>query len=185
MLDGWTLRLARRLPTALSLLRIALGPAYVLALEVSATLPLVLAVLAAASDFVDGRLARRLGATSSRGAVLDVVGDGVFVLCALAALAAGKQVSWLLPLATALALGGLALAVWRRRATAPASGPVRPRRGPADRAGHAAGIANYAVVIAGSVVVAGWVSGAWLPPVSVAVAVLNLAPLFLRLTRGR
>ncbi len=184
MLDGWSLRLARALPTALSLLRLALGPAFVLALEMSATLPLGIALLAAASDFVDGRLARRLGAASTRGAVLDVVGDGVFVLTALAALADGKRVSWLLPLATALALTGLALAAWRRR-TAPAAVAARPRRGPADRAGHAAGIANYAVVIAGGVVVAGWVAGPWLVPVSVAVAVLNLAPLLLRLAHGR
>jgi phosphatidylglycerophosphate synthase len=186
MLDGWTSRLARALPTTLSLLRLVLGPAFVLALEMSATLPLVVALLAATSDFVDGRLARRLGVSSTRGAVLDVVGDGVFVLSALAALAAGRYLSWLLPAATALALTGLALAAWRRRAAAPAApGAERPRRGPADRAGHAAGIANYATVIAGSVVVAGWVAGPWLVPVSVAVAVLNLAPLLLRLAHGR
>jgi hypothetical protein len=44
---------------------------------------------------------------------------------------------------------------------------------------------NYGAVIAASVAVAGWVEGAWLPPVSVAVAVLNLAPLVLRLVPAR
>jgi phosphatidylglycerophosphate synthase len=183
MLDGRTRRLARATPWMLSVLRLVLGPAFVLALEVSATLPLVIALLAAASDFVDGRLARRLGVASSAGAVLDVVGDGVFVLAALAALAAASRVSWLLPVAVALALAGLARAAWRRRG-AP-SGAIPPPRGPADRAGHAAGIVNYGAVIAASVAVAGWVEGAWLPPVSVAVAVLNLAPLVLRLVPAR
>ena len=185
MLDAWRSRIARRVPWSLSVLRIVLGPAYVLSLEMSASLPLALAVLAAASDFVDGRLARRLGVASRAGAVLDVVGDGVFVLAALAALAAAARLSWLLPIAVTLALTGLALATWRRRGAAPSAGAARPARGPADRAGHAAGIANYAVVIAASVAVAGWVEGSWLPPVSVAVAVLNLAPLALRMAHGR
>jgi phosphatidylglycerophosphate synthase len=185
MLDGLPGRLARRVPWTLSILRLVLGPAYVLSLEMSATLPLVIALLAAASDFVDGRLARRLGVASPAGAVLDVVGDGVFVLAALAALAAGARLSWLLPVAVALALAGLALATWRRRAAPAGAGGARPARGPADRAGHAAGIANYAVVIAASVAVAGWVGADWLLPVSVAVAVLNLAPLALRLAHGR
>jgi len=166
---------AHAVPTILSASRIALGPLYVLALEPGSWLPLALACAAAMSDFADGRLARRLRATSAAGAVLDVVGDGVFVLCALAALAARAVVSWLLPLAVALALGGLALA--RLRGAAPLV------RGPADRAGHAAGIVNYGAVLAGSVALAGWVDGAWIVPASVAVACLNAAPLVLRVAR--
>ena len=186
MLDGIAGRAARCLPWLLSVLRIALGPFYVLALEMSATLPLTIAVLAAASDFVDGRLARRLGSASRAGAVLDVVGDGVFVLAALAALASQGVLSRLLPIAVLLALSGLALNAWRaRRASADVVAAVPRVRGPADRAGHAAGIVNYAVVIAGSVAVAGWVSAGWLMPVSVAVAILNLSPLLLRASRRR
>jgi len=184
MLDGGAGRMARPLPSILSLLRIVLGPAFALSLEMSATLPLVIALLAAASDFVDGRLARRLGASSPAGAVLDVVGDGVFVLAALAALASVAVVSWLLPAAVALALTGLAIA-WRRRARSSPGGTAPAPRGPADRAGHAAGIANYAVVIAAGVVLAGWSPGGWLLPASVAVALLNLSPLALRLAHGR
>ncbi|MBY0274255.1 CDP-alcohol phosphatidyltransferase family protein [Candidatus Binatia bacterium] len=178
VLDGSRRR--RWLPWSLSLLRLALAPSYVIAFEVSAWLPLVLALAAAASDFVDGRLARRLGAASGTGAVLDVVGDGVFVVIALSALASLRIVTWLLPIAVVLALGGLALASLRGRA-----GSLEPprRRGPADRAGHAAGIVNYGAVLAGSAAVAGVIDGAWILPASVAVAALNLAPLVLRVRR--
>ena len=182
MLDG---RPGRRwLPWSLSLLRLALGPLYVLAMEVSATLPLAIAVLAAASDFVDGRLARRLGSASRAGAVLDVLGDGVFVVLALAGLASVRVVSWLLPVAVVLALAGLAVA--SLRAAGPAAGPPPPSRtrGRADRAGHAAGIVNYGAVLAGSAALAGWIPGAWILPASVTVAVLNLSPLVLRFASG-
>lgn len=183
MLDGSRGR--RWLPWSLSLLRLVLGPLYVLAMEVSATLPLAIAVLAAASDFVDGRLARRLGSASRAGAVIDVVGDGVFVVSALAGLASVRVVTWLLPAAVVLALGGLAVASLRARAVSvpPQPPPVR-RRGAADRAGHAAGIVNYGAVLAGSAAGAGWIDGAWILPASVAVAVLNLSPLALRLAGG-
>ncbi len=169
---------ARALPATLSAARVVLGPLYVVALATSEHLPLVLAALAAASDFADGRLARRLRATSKRGAVLDVVGDAVFVLCALGALAAQGRLSGLLPAAVALALAGFALA--RLRAAPPADDGNGFRRGAADRAGHAAGVVNYAVVIVASAAVAGWVDGGWLVPASVAVACLNATPLALR-----
>lgn len=178
MLDGGRPR--RWLPWSLSLLRVALAPSYVIALEVSSWLPLALALVAAASDFVDGRLARRLGAASRAGAVLDVVGDGVFVVLALSALASLRVVTWLLPIAVMLALGGLALASLRGRVAS--TEPPR-RRGPADRAGHAAGIVNYGAVLAGSAAVAGVIDGAWILPASVAVAALNLSPLVLRARR--
>jgi phosphatidylglycerophosphate synthase len=184
MLDGG--RGGRWLPWSLSLLRLLLGPLYVLALEVSATLPLAIAVLAAVSDFVDGRVARRLGVASRAGAVLDVLGDGVFVVAALTALAALRVVTWLLPVAVVLALTGLAVASLRAGAAADPAPPAPPRtRGPADRAGHAAGIVNYGAVLAGSAAVAGMIDGAWILPASVAVAVLNLAPLAMRLAHGR
>lgn len=171
------------LPMLLSAGRIVLGPLYVLALGASAELPLIVATLAAASDFVDGRLARRLGSASRRGAVLDVVGDGVFVVCALSALAAQGVVSRLLPAAVVLALGALAVAALRATRTSPPT-DAPPRRGPADRAGHFAGIANYALVLVASGALAASLRAGFLMPVSVAVACLNLAPVLLRLTRG-
>jgi phosphatidylglycerophosphate synthase len=183
MLDGGWRR--RWLPWSLSLLRLLLGPLYVLAMETSATLPLAIAVVAAATDFADGRLARRLGSASRAGAVLDVLGDGVFVVLALAGLATVRMVTWLLPLAVVLALGGLAVASLRTARSIAGPPPPPPRsRGPADRAGHAAGIINYGAVLVGSAALAGWIGGAWILPASVAVAVLNLSPLALRLAGG-
>lgn len=182
MLDGGPGR--RWLPWSLSLLRLALAPLYVLAMETSATLPLVIAVLAAASDFVDGRLARRLGSASRAGAVLDVLGDGVFVVSALAGLASVRIVTWLLPVAVVLALTGLAVASLRAAGSADGPPPPPRTRGPADRAGHAAGIVNYGAVLAGSAALAGWIPGAWILPASVTVAVLNLSPLVLRFASG-
>lgn len=176
----------RWLPWSLSLLRLVLGPFYVLALEMSAGLPLAVAVAAAASDFVDGRLARRLGATSRAGAVLDVLADGVFVVIALASLASLGVVTRALPVAVVLALGGLAVASLRATSAPDEGSSPRPRaRGPADRAGHAAGIVNYGAVLAGSAAVAGWIDGGWILPASVAVAVLNVSPLALRLAQRR
>jgi phosphatidylglycerophosphate synthase len=187
MLDARPGPAAHGAPRLLSALRLVLAPLYVLALEASATLPLAIALIAAVSDFVDGRLARRLGTASRAGAVLDVVADGVFVLTALSALAAAAVVSWLLPLAVALALSAFGLAAARGHgALAPGDGDpthATHARGPADRAGHAAGVVNYAVVIAGSVALAGWVTADWLTPVSVAVAIFNLSPLLLRAAR--
>jgi cardiolipin synthase len=148
-----------------------------------AALPLAVAALAAVSDFVDGRLARRLHSTSRAGAVLDVLGDGVFVLCALFALATAGIVSRLLPVAVLLALTGLAIAMVRGTAVSPAEDGTVPARGPADRAGHLAGIVNYAVVLVASGALAGVVRASWLVPASVAVACLNLAPLVLRVAR--
>ena len=182
MLDGGPGR--RWLPWSLSLLRLALAPLYVLAMEMSATLPLAIAVLAAASDFVDGRLARRLGSASRAGAVLDVLGDGVFVVAALAGLASVRIVTWLLPVAVVLALTGLAVASLRAAGSADGPPPPPRTRGPADRAGHAAGIVNYGAVLAGSAALAGWIPGAWILPASVTVAVLNLSPLVLRFASG-
>jgi phosphatidylglycerophosphate synthase len=131
-------------------------------------------------------VARRLGVASRAGAVLDVLGDGVFVVAALTALAALRVVTWLLPVAVVLALTGLAVASLRAGAAADPAPPAPPRtRGPADRAGHAAGIVNYGAVLAGSAAVAGVIDGAWILPASVAVAVLNLSPLAMRLAHGR
>ena len=65
---------ARRwLPHALSLGRMLLGPLFALSLDDAPIAPLSIALLACASDFVDGRLARALGTGSPRGAALDVL----------------------------------------------------------------------------------------------------------------
>jgi len=168
-------------PDLLTALRVLLAPVFVATLPDRPGIALAAAVLAAASDFVDGRLARRLGGGSRRGAALDVVADAVFVLTGFVALAASGVISPALPIATALSLSGLALS-WRRRG-APKAGP----RALPDRVGHAAGVVNYSILL----IATGALAFAWpmlllpLRPASVLVAVLNLLPLVLRrLRRG-
>ena len=82
---------AINVPTALTLLRVALVPGIVLSL-VDRHLPLALAlyVVAGASDVADGWIARRTGQTTLLGTVLDPIVDIVFNLATLAALAAAE-----------------------------------------------------------------------------------------------
>jgi len=75
------------IPNSLTLLRIALIPVFVLFfyLPVSWSHLITTAIfgLAAATDWLDGYLARRLGATSAFGAFLDPVADKLMVATAL------------------------------------------------------------------------------------------------------
>lgn len=89
------------LPTALTLFRIAMGPAIAgLVLWAGAetyadrllagsiyALCLILFVLAAITDWVDGWLARKLDAVTPLGAALDHTADKVLIVCVLVALA--------------------------------------------------------------------------------------------------
>ena len=74
---------------------------------------LALWIFVAASDGVDGWLARRQGSTRS-GAFLDPLSDKVLVLAAMAALVA-RSIFWWVPVAL-IALRELAVSVWRSRA---------------------------------------------------------------------
>jgi CDP-diacylglycerol--glycerol-3-phosphate 3-phosphatidyltransferase len=105
--------------------------------------PAVLFGVAAATDFVDGPLARRHGGGTRHGAVLDNVADIAFVLGASATGATLGLVPWIAPLAIALAFTSYALA---------SAGYGRPAR---SAAGHAAGVVNYVLagLLAGSVLV--------------------------------
>ena len=165
------------LPDFLTLSRIALGPAFVVLLVGSPGAATVVAGVAALSDFVDGKIARRLGQASSRGAILDVSSDAVFVLSSLAALAWQGVVSPLLPLAAGISLGALARA-WGRRG--PGGGP----RALPDRIGHAAGVLNYGAAFFGAGVLA-LDRPFSLVIASQVVAVLNVLPLLLRLRATR
>ncbi|MBU6280596.1 CDP-alcohol phosphatidyltransferase family protein [bacterium] len=179
------------LPMLLSASRLVLAPLFVASMpagagEAPASLaPLAIAVVAAATDFVDGRLARRTGSTSAAGAALDVAGDAAFVLCALAALARSGAVVPALPVAAAVALAAFA---WSRRAGA--SRPPSPAAPPAPRAvadvlGHAAGVLNYGAVIAASALPLVPRAAAAVRWASVAVAIANVAPLLARAARAR
>jgi phosphatidylglycerophosphate synthase len=132
--------------------------------------------LAAASDYLDGPLARRAGGASAYGTVLDNAADILFVLIATSAGAARGALATAVPVAIGCAAVAYALASIRRR-----------RSGEAARAysaiGHAAGVCNYALVglLAGSVALPG---PAW-PPILAAggavVVALNLGAVALRL----
>lgn len=178
-------------PMLLSASRLVLAPLFVASMPgagaapQASLAPLAIALLAAATDFVDGRLARRTGSTSAAGAALDVAGDAAFVLCALAALARSGAVVPALPLAAAVALAAFA---WSRRGgaptTSPAAAPPAPRA-VADVLGHAAGVLNYGAVIVASALPLVPRAAAAVRWASVAVAIANLAPLLARAAAAR
>jgi len=98
-----------------------------------------MAVAAAASDFIDGKIARRLGVAWEAGGWLDSVADVTFVLAALGSYAASGELPSLIPILIALSFGQYAAdSMWLHRAAA----PVR------SRLGHWGGIVNYALVLA-------------------------------------
>jgi phosphatidylglycerophosphate synthase len=96
--------------------------------------------VAAASDFADGRLARRAGRVTGRGAILDAAADVVFVLAGTMRAAALGRLSWAVPAAIAASAGAYAAASLRRSRRAHAIVLAH------TPLGHAAGIVNYAVV---------------------------------------
>jgi phosphatidylglycerophosphate synthase len=162
------------LPHALSLARFPLAALYVLSLDDAPIVPFSLALVACATDFLDGRLARAIGSASPRGAALDVAADACFVLAALAGLAAVGRISFASPLAAAIALADLARR-WNRRPLGPGGS-----RATADRVGHTAGILNFALVLVASAGPLLPAAPLWLPAASIAIAVVNLVPLAMR-----
>ena len=85
-------------PNAISFFRVVLVPvlmAFLLAdVRYGDLFALAVFILAAASDSLDGYLARRFRQTSALGAFLDPLADKLLVLGALAAMAALGQVTW-------------------------------------------------------------------------------------------
>lgn len=109
----------RRLPNALTFLRVGLTPAVGLSLardDVHAALPLLAA--AALTDAADGWLARRLDARTPLGASLDPVADKLLAATVFVGLAAsGRLPWWLAVLVLARDLLILAFAAWALRRT--------------------------------------------------------------------
>jgi cardiolipin synthase len=88
-------RLRRHLPTALTLLRLALTPAVALAvLAERDRAALVFFLAAGVSDGVDGALARRWGAVTRLGALLDPVTDKILLVAVYLALAVRGVAPW-------------------------------------------------------------------------------------------
>ena len=99
----------------------------------------IVAIVAAGSDFVDGRIARRLEVASGSGRWLDGIADVTFVLAALFCEAAARAIPFYIPILIALSFSQYAIdsiVIGAR-----ASGPIR------SRLGHWGGIINYAIVI--------------------------------------
>ncbi len=134
--------LLARLPDALTVSRFAMAAAWI---AMRAGAPdaygafAALAILAAASDFIDGRIARWLGVAREAGGWLDSVADVTFVLVALSSYAAAGELPWMIPVLIATSFAQYAAdSLWLHRAAA----PVR------SRLGHWGGILNYALVLA-------------------------------------
>jgi phosphatidylglycerophosphate synthase len=99
----------------------------------------IVAIVAACSDFVDGRIARRLGVASGSGRWLDGIADVTFVLAALFCEAAVGGLPFYIPILIALSFSQYSIdsiAIGAR-----ASGPMK------SRLGHWGGIINYGIVI--------------------------------------
>ncbi len=109
--------------------------------------PLVAFAIAAASDYVDGPLARRAGGPTRYGVLLDAGADVAFVVTALAAGAAQGRIARAVPVAVVCAAAPYLVATARRTRVTGAPSPAY------SAVGHAAGVCNYALVgvLAGSV----------------------------------
>jgi phosphatidylglycerophosphate synthase len=94
----------------------------------------------AASDFFDGRMARRANAASQAGRLLDHGADIFFVLAALGTYVALNLVPWWVPGAIAASFGTYAYGSWRARA------PAGPAHLIPSRIGHRGGILNYVLI---------------------------------------
>ena len=149
----------RHAANLISLLRVALALPFALAVlaaehGTSGWIAAALFAVVAASDAVDGPLARRLGTVSRAGRALDHGADIAFLLTALAIYVWIGAAPWWVPAAVIAAFGMYVVdARWP---------PPTPPRWMADRIGHAGGVANWVVV--GVLVGNRTVGLAWVPP---------------------
>jgi phosphatidylglycerophosphate synthase len=96
-------------------------------------------VLIAASDVLDGRLARRYGSESSVGRVVDHLADIGFILAALSTYVVQRLLPWWVPAAAGGAFVFYVLDSWAH------GGSDTPRL-IGSRVGHLGGICNYGLV---------------------------------------
>jgi cardiolipin synthase len=152
-----------QIPNALSSLRFALAAIWVeLAMRGyhGRTAFAVIAILGAASDFIDGRIARRLGTASGSGRWLDAIADVTFVLAAILCAAWAGEIPFYVPILIAISFSQYIIdSVVLGQ---PAAGPIK------SRLGHWGGIVNYALVI---------VLAFAPPPATIGAMVRELAPL--------
>jgi phosphatidylglycerophosphate synthase len=140
-----------------TLLRVVLTPVFVIAVwraaDGASGWPAAAAfAVIAASDFVDGRVARRLHVASSSGRVFDHGADISFLLIALATYVLLGIAPWWVPASIAASFAVYVVDSIRRD-------PTRPQL-VGSRLGHFGGIANYVLVgvLVGNVSVGlGWI----------------------------
>jgi phosphatidylglycerophosphate synthase len=152
---------------------------YATSLDDGCKWPLIAFVLAVLFDWIDGPIARRAGAETRHGALLDSGADIVFVLVASGSGAASGRLSWIVPIAIAAAATPYLVATLRRvRAHDPS-----PRAYSA--VGHAAGVCNSALagLLAGSVALPAPSWPSLLTGASTVVVFLNLTAVAQRLRR--
>jgi phosphatidylglycerophosphate synthase len=138
--------------------------------------PLALFAVAAATDFLDGIVARRTGGPTAYGAVLDNVADVAFVLAGTGTAAALGLVPVAVPAAIATSVAAYALASVRR------SGGGSTMTLARSRVGHAAGVLNYALLGLVTIALAVPVrSEGVLRPASLVTVAVNLAAVLGRL----
>jgi cardiolipin synthase len=93
--DGQVSRRVWTIPNVLSMLRLALVPAFLVLLVLGEYVgALVVLVVASLSDLADGYLARRLNQVTRLGQLLDPAADRLYIFAALLGLAAGGLVPW-------------------------------------------------------------------------------------------
>lgn len=126
----------------------------------------LIAIAAAASDFFDGRLARRLGVGGGAGRWLDPVADVTFVLAALGCAAAADEIPLYIPILIVASFSQYAL---DSRILHRADGPIR------SRLGHYGGVVNYALVIALVIAPPGGVAGVAIKTATSAIALFYIA----------
>ena len=131
-----------QIPNGLSAIRFALAAIWI-ALAVnghqSRLAFAIVAIVAAGSDFIDGRVARRLRVASGSGRWLDGIADVTFVLAALLSEAVAGAIPFYIPILIAVSFSQYAID--SVLIGPPAAGPIK------SRLGHWGGIINYALVI--------------------------------------
>ena len=140
---------------ACTLLRLLLAPAFAVGLAraagatgVASAIPLAICVVAMATDFADGRLARRRGVASELGRLFDHGADALFLFPGLFVLAGLGRLPFAMPAAATVAFTLYVIDGVRR------GGGVTTVVLTPSRSGALAGIANYGVATVGAVAVA-------------------------------
>ncbi len=131
----------------------------------------VIAIAAAASDFLDGRLARRLGVGGGAGRWLDPVADVTFVLAALGCAAAAGAIPLYIPILIVASFSQYAI---DSRILQRADGPIR------SRLGHYGGVVNYALVLVLALTPPGGAAGAAIKTAAPAIALFYVAAIIER-----